>query len=75
MMRSETLESTAFGCHRRLLRALDDHRGGIVADTYLTQHFVIAWRVWLTDRLTVDWLSDDGYHRGQLAGHAMDNPD
>ena len=31
----------------------------IVFDTYLTQRFIIAWRVWLTDRLTGDWLSDE----------------
>lgn len=47
----------------------------IVVDTYVTQRFIIAWRVWLTDRLCADWLSDDVYYRGQVAGHTVDNPD
>ena len=29
------------------------HIARIVFDTYLTQRFIIRWRVWLTDRLTV----------------------
>ncbi|MBO0865687.1 MAG: ABC transporter ATP-binding protein/permease, partial [Mycobacterium sp.] len=28
----------------------------VMADIYLTQRFIIAWRVWLTDHLTNDWL-------------------
>ncbi|MDX1891700.1 ABC transporter ATP-binding protein/permease [Mycolicibacterium sp. 050158] len=47
----------------------------IVLDTYLTQRFIIAWRVWLTDRLCGDWLDDDVYYRTQLAGDGVDNPD
>ena len=30
----------------------------LVFDTYLTQRFIIRWRVWLTHRLTGDWLAD-----------------
>ena len=33
------------------------HIGRLVLDTYLTQGFIIRWRVWLTDRLTADWLT------------------
>ena len=33
------------------------HIARIVFDTYLTQRFIISWRVWLTDRLSVDWLA------------------
>ncbi|MCV7424292.1 ABC transporter ATP-binding protein/permease [Mycobacterium yunnanensis] len=47
----------------------------IVVDTYLTQRFIIAWRVWLTDRSCADWLADDVYYRAQLAGDGVDNPD
>jgi vitamin B12/bleomycin/antimicrobial peptide transport system ATP-binding/permease protein len=47
----------------------------IVFDTYLTQRFIIAWRVWLTDRLSADWLSDDVYYRCRFAEPRIDNPD
>ncbi len=29
-------------------------------DIYLMQRFIIRWRVWLTDRLTGDWLDERG---------------
>ena len=35
----------------------------IVFDTWLTQMFVIRWRVWLTARLTGRWLDRRGYYR------------
>ncbi|EUA42629.1 AAA ATPase domain protein [Mycobacterium xenopi 4042] len=35
----------------------------IMLDIYLTQRFVVAWRVWLTDRLTGDWLGGRSYYR------------
>ena len=44
-------------------------------DLYLTQRFVIGWRVWLTRRLTGDWLDGHAYYRGQLAKDPIDNPD
>jgi vitamin B12/bleomycin/antimicrobial peptide transport system ATP-binding/permease protein len=44
-------------------------------DLYLTQRFVIRWRVWLTRRLTGDWLDGHAYYRGQLAKDPIDNPD
>lgn len=47
----------------------------IVFDTYLTQRFIIAWRVWLTDRLSMDWLSGRAYYRGRFVEPTIDNPD
>ncbi len=47
----------------------------ILFDTYLTQRFIISWRVWLTDRLTGDWLAGRAYYRGRFIEPAIDNPD
>ena len=47
----------------------------IVFDTYLTQRFLIRWRVWLTDRLTGDWLTGRAYYRARFTGAPIDNPD
>ncbi|MDT5327158.1 MAG: vitamin B12/bleomycin/antimicrobial peptide transport system ATP-binding/permease protein [Mycobacterium sp.] len=44
-------------------------------DLYITQRFIIGWRVWLTRRLTGDWLDGHAYYRGQLAKDPIDNPD
>src|ERR1700754_1220630 len=44
-------------------------------DVYLMQRFIIRWRVWLTQRLTRDWLTDDAYYRGRFVVHPIDNPD
>ncbi|MBU8813429.1 ABC transporter ATP-binding protein/permease [Mycolicibacterium goodii] len=48
-------------------------------DLYLMQYFIIRWRVWLTDRLTGDWLDDRAYYRGRFLeafdGEPVDNPD
>lgn len=44
-------------------------------DIYLTQHFIIRWRIWLTDRLTADWLDDESFYRGRFLEHPIDNPD
>jgi vitamin B12/bleomycin/antimicrobial peptide transport system ATP-binding/permease protein len=51
------------------------HIARIVFDTYLTQRFIIRWRVWLTDRLTVDWLARRAYYLGRFADSTIDNPD
>src|SRR6201997_2140795 len=51
------------------------HIARIVFDTYLTQRFIIAWRVWLTDRLCGDWLSGRSYYRSRFAKPRIDNPD
>ena len=44
-------------------------------DTYLMQRFIIRWRVWLTHRLTGDWLDGDAYYRGRFVDDPIDNPD
>jgi putative ATP-binding cassette transporter len=48
-------------------------------DLYLMQYFIIRWRVWLTDRLTGDWLDDRAYYRARFldafGGAPVDNPD
>ncbi|MBV8860904.1 MAG: ABC transporter ATP-binding protein/permease [Mycobacterium sp.] len=44
-------------------------------DIYLTQRFIVAWRVWLTDRLTGDWLEGRAYYRGRFIDNTIDNPD
>ena len=46
-----------------------------MADLYLTQRFVIRWRIWLTDRLTEDWLDGRAYYRVRFADQKIDNPD
>ena len=44
-------------------------------DIYLMQRFIIRWRVWLTERLTSDWVSGDAFYRGRFLDHPVDNPD
>lgn len=46
-----------------------------MADVYLTQRFIIAWRVWLTDHLTADWLDGRAYYRTRFIDNTIDNPD
>ncbi|WP_343572215.1 ABC transporter ATP-binding protein/permease [Mycobacterium sp.] len=46
-----------------------------VLDIYLTQRFIVAWRVWLTDRLTGDWMEGRAYYRGRFIDSTIDNPD
>ena len=33
------------------------HVARVVLDLFMMQRFMLAWRVWLTDRLTGDWLT------------------
>jgi vitamin B12/bleomycin/antimicrobial peptide transport system ATP-binding/permease protein len=47
----------------------------MVLDTYVTQRFIIDWRVWLTDRLTTDWLGGRAYCRARFTQTAADNVD
>jgi vitamin B12/bleomycin/antimicrobial peptide transport system ATP-binding/permease protein len=51
------------------------HVARYMLDIYLTQRFVVAWRVWLTDRLTGDWLEGRAYYRGRFIDSTIDNPD
>lgn len=46
-----------------------------IADLYLTQRFIVRWRIWLTDRLTEDWFHGRAYYRVRFADEAIDNPD
>ena len=50
------------------------HRRAMV-DLYLTQRFIIAWRVWLTEHLTGDWLTGHAYYRARFIDDTIDNPD
>jgi vitamin B12/bleomycin/antimicrobial peptide transport system ATP-binding/permease protein len=47
----------------------------LVLDIYLTQRFIIAWRMWLTARLTDDWLDGKAYYRDLFIDATIDNPD
>ncbi len=47
----------------------------VMLDIYLTQRFIIRWRMWLTDRLTCDWLDDRAYYRTRFTDSDIDNPD
>ncbi|WP_458317813.1 ABC transporter ATP-binding protein/permease [Mycolicibacterium brisbanense] len=51
------------------------HIARTVFDTYLTQRFIVRWRVWLTRRMTGDWLTGRAYYRGRFVEPAVDNPD
>ena len=47
----------------------------VMADLWLTQRFIINWRMWLTDHLTGDWLDGHAYYRGRFIDSSIDNPD
>lgn len=47
----------------------------VMLDLFLMQRFMIRWRVWLTDRLTGDWLDGKAYYRGRFIDSTIDNPD
>jgi vitamin B12/bleomycin/antimicrobial peptide transport system ATP-binding/permease protein len=51
------------------------HVSRYMFDIYLTQRFIVAWRVWLTERLTGDWLDGRAYYRSRFIDHTIDNPD
>jgi putative ATP-binding cassette transporter len=42
---------------------------------FMMQRFILAWRVWLTDRLTGDWLDGKAYYRTRFIDDTIDNPD
>jgi putative ATP-binding cassette transporter len=46
-----------------------------MADIYLTQRFIVAWRIWLTAHLTDDWLDGKAYYRDLFIDNTIDNPD
>src|ERR1700744_6211212 len=47
----------------------------VILDIYLTQRFIIAWRMWLTAHLTDDWLGGKAYYRDLFIDNTIDNPD
>ena len=51
------------------------HVARIMFDLFITQRFMLAWRTWLTDRLTGDWLDGKAYYRGRFIDDTIDNPD
>ena len=59
--------------HFSIMAALYIARG--VLDIYLVQRFIVAWRIWLTDRLTGDWLQGRAYYRARFIDGTIDNPD
>ncbi|MBC7303597.1 MAG: ABC transporter ATP-binding protein/permease [Nocardia sp.] len=44
-------------------------------DYFAGQWFDIRWRVWLTERVTTDWLKDRSYYRSRFIDDSIDNPD
>jgi putative ATP-binding cassette transporter len=47
----------------------------LLADLYVTQRFIIRWRIWLSRRFIDDWLGDFAYFRSQFSRQPIDNPD
>jgi putative ATP-binding cassette transporter len=47
----------------------------VMLDLFLAQRFMLAWRAWLTDRLTGDWLDGKAYYRARFIDDTIDNPD
>ncbi len=47
----------------------------VMVDLFITQRFMLAWRTWLTDRLTGDWLDGRAYYRSRFIDNTIDNPD
>jgi vitamin B12/bleomycin/antimicrobial peptide transport system ATP-binding/permease protein len=47
----------------------------ILVDLFVMQRFMLAWRTWLTHRLTGDWLDGRAYYRGMFIDDSIDNPD
>jgi vitamin B12/bleomycin/antimicrobial peptide transport system ATP-binding/permease protein len=46
-----------------------------LVDLYLTQTFIMRWRIWLSRRFIDDWLGDYAYFRSQFSRRPIDNPD
>ena len=51
------------------------HVARSMLDLYLMQRFIIRWRVWLTHRVTGDWLDGRAYYRARFIDTKSDNPD
>ncbi|MGF0315089.1 ABC transporter ATP-binding protein/permease [Nocardia fluminea] len=42
---------------------------------YAKLAFDIRWRVWLTDRVTTDWMAGRAFYRSRFIDNTIDNPD
>jgi putative ATP-binding cassette transporter len=42
---------------------------------FLGQVFEIQWRVWMTERVTADWLTGRAHYRSRFIDATIDNPD
>jgi putative ATP-binding cassette transporter len=42
---------------------------------FVGQAFDIRWRLWLTDRVTADWMSGNAFYRNRFIDETIDNPD
>lgn len=51
------------------------HVARVMLDLFMMQRFMLAWRAWLTDRLTGDWLDGKAYYRSRFIDDTIDNPD
>lgn len=51
------------------------HVARYLADLYLTQRFIMRWRIWLSHRVIDDWLGDGAYIRSQFSREPADSPD
>jgi putative ATP-binding cassette transporter len=47
----------------------------LLADLYLTQRFIMRWRIWLSRTLINDWLGDHAHYLGRFCRQPVDNPD
>jgi putative ATP-binding cassette transporter len=47
----------------------------LLLDLFVLQRFMLAWRAWLTDQLTGDWLHGKAYYRARFIDDTIDNPD
>jgi vitamin B12/bleomycin/antimicrobial peptide transport system ATP-binding/permease protein len=47
----------------------------MLLDMYVTQRFIMRWRIWLSHRVIGDWLGDFAYYRSQFSRRPIDNPD
>ena len=47
----------------------------LLIDMYVTQRFMMRWRIWLSRRFIGDWLGDFAYFRAQFSRQPIDNPD
>jgi putative ATP-binding cassette transporter len=46
-----------------------------LVDFFIGEAFDIRWRLWLTDRVTTDWMTDNAFYRNRFVDETIDNPD